>query len=126
MGTANMASRPMEDLFQHTWKLAEMGPVEAPRSISPEFTITLHFEVELRIHGASACNRYFGTYHLDGSHLRVQQIASTLMMCPEPAMALESDYFAALEQVGTYQLQADHLTLYYDQSLLLFRNELTG
>ncbi len=45
------------------------------------------------------------------------------MMCHEPAMALERDYFAALVYFETYQLQADRLTFYSDQgkSILLFR-----
>ena len=121
-----MTTHSNEGLNQQTWKLAEMGPIEAPRPISPEFNITLQFDEELRIYGASACNRYFATYYLDGPRLHFEHIAATRMMCPEPAMALESDYFAALEQVETYQLSIDRLTLYYDQSLLLFRGEVTG
>jgi heat shock protein HslJ len=104
----------------------QSSPTDVERRvlIPPEFTITLQFEGESRVHGANACNRYFGECHRDGSHLRFHQIGTTRMMCSEPAMALESEYFAALEHVETYQLQADRLALYYDQgkSLLLFRN----
>jgi heat shock protein HslJ len=119
-----MTTQASEGLNQHSWKLAEMGLIGALRPIPPEFTITLQFEGESRIYGASACNRYFGKCHRDGSQLRFQHIGATRMMCSEPAMALERDYFAALEHVETYQLQADRLALYYDQgkSLLIFRN----
>jgi len=112
-----------EGLHQHSWKLAEMGLVGALRPIPPEFTITLQFEGESRIHGASACNRYFAACHRDGSHLRFQQIGSTMKMCDAPAMALESEYFAALQHVETYEQQVDQLVLYYNQgrNLLLFR-----
>ena len=118
-----MSTQAHDGLNKHTWKLSEMGLIGAPRPFSPEFTITLQFEEESRIHGASACNRYFATYHLNGPHLEFQYIGATRMMCPEPAMVLESDYFAALEKVKTYQLQEDRLTLYYNQgkNLLLFR-----
>jgi heat shock protein HslJ len=118
-----MSTQAHDGLNQHTWKLSEMGLIGAPRPISPEFTITPQFEEESRIHGASACNRYFATYHLNGPHLEFQYIGATRMMCPEPAMVLESDYFAALEKVKTYQLQEDRSTLYYNQgkNLLLFR-----
>ena len=83
----------------------------------------LVIEEELRVHGKSACNRYFATYHIDGPRLHFQSVGATRMMCREPAMALERDYFAALEHVETYQLNADRLTLYSDQgkSILLFR-----
>ena len=109
--------------YQHSWKLAEIGPLGALRPIPLEFTITLQFEEELRIHGKSACNRYFAAYHLDGPCLRFHSVGATRMRCREPAMALERDYFAALEQVETYQLQADRLIFYSDQgkSILLFR-----
>jgi len=109
-------------LDQHSWRLAEIGPLGALRPIPLEFTITLQFE-EVRIHGKSACNRYFATYHLDRPSLRFQSVGATRMMCHEAAMALERDYFAALARVETYQLSADGLTFYSDQgkSLLLFR-----
>ncbi|GAC1388761.1 MAG: META domain-containing protein [Ktedonobacteraceae bacterium] len=111
-----------KELNQHSWQLAEMGRIGALRPIPPEFTITLQFEEELRVHGASACNRYFAMYHVDGSHVHLQHVGATRMICSEPAMKLESDYFAALKHVETYQLQAGRLALHYDQgkSLLLF------
>jgi heat shock protein HslJ len=116
-----MTAQTDEGLNQHAWKLAEMGPVAAPRPIPPEFTITLQFEGDSRIHGKSACNHYFGTFQRDGSQLRFQAIGATQMWCSEPAMALEDEYFAALQSVETYQLQADQLALYYDQGKSLLR-----
>ena len=111
----------VELLSQHSWKLVEMGPMGALRSIPSEFKITLQFEENARVNGASACNRYFAACHIDASQLRIQQIGSTRMMCSEPAMELESAYFAALAQVETYQLQEDRLTLYCDHGKTLLR-----
>jgi len=37
-----MSTQAHDGLIQHTWNLAEMGLIGAPRPISPEFTITLH------------------------------------------------------------------------------------
>jgi heat shock protein HslJ len=67
--------------------------------------------------------RWLTRPHLDGPRLRFHSVGATRMMCREAAMALERDYFAALEQVETYQLQADRLIFYSDQgkSILLFR-----
>ena len=118
-----MTMQADEGLYQHCWVLAELGLIGALRPIPPEFTVTLQFEGASRIHGASACNRYFATCHRDGSHLHFQQIGTTLKMCEALALALEREYFAALQGVETYELQADRLALYYDQGqrLLLFR-----
>jgi heat shock protein HslJ len=110
-----MTTQADEGLPQHSWKLAEMELIGAVRPIPPEFTITLQFEGESRVYGASACNRYFAICHREGSHLRLQHIGTTLKMCEAPAMALESEYFAALQHVETYHLQADQLALYDDQ-----------
>lgn len=118
-----MTTQPDERLHQHSWKLAEMGRIGALRPIPPEFTITLQFEEESRIHGMSTCNLYFAAYYRDGSQLHFQHIGATRKMCLQPAMTLEREYFAALEHVESYQLQADRLTLYYNQgkNLLIFR-----
>ena len=116
-----MTTRADDALYQHPWKLAEIGHPGTLRPIPAEFTITLQFDRELRAYGASACNRYFAAYHVDGPRLRFQQIGATRMMCPGPAMALEGDYFAALAQVETYQLQEDQLTLSNDQGKSLLR-----
>ncbi len=99
-----------------------MGPAEALRPISQDFTITLQFVDNERVSGASACNRYFAACHIDAPQLRIQHIGSTRMMCSEPAMTLESAYFAALEQVEGYQLLEERLTLYSDhgKTILLF------
>jgi heat shock protein HslJ len=61
-----------------------------------------------------ACNTYRGGYSLDGASLQIQgPIASTKMACPGPegTAAQESAYFAALERVAAYRLEADTLTL---------------
>lgn len=123
-----MSIQPNDELNQHTWKLSKMGPLKAPQPISPDFNITLQFGKESRIYGKSACNRYVSTCHFDGSHLRFEAIASTRMMCSEPAMALENEYLAGLQQVESYRLKAESLTLYYAQgkSQLLFYSEVTA
>jgi hypothetical protein len=54
-----VVTQKADGLYQHTWKLAEIGLLGALRPIPPEFTLTLQFEEELRIHGKSACNRSF-------------------------------------------------------------------
>jgi heat shock protein HslJ len=112
----------VELLSHHTWRLVEMGPAGALRPIPSEFTITLQFEGDARLYGVSACNRYFAACRLDAARLSIQPIGSTRMMCSEPAMALESAYFAALQQVESYEVQEGRLILSCagGKTLLLF------
>ncbi len=117
-----MVTQAEGELSKHDWQLVEMGRSSTLRPIPPEFIITIGFE-EGRVHGASACNRYFASYRLsDESQLQFQAIGATRMMCSEAAMVLEEEYFDALEQVESYQLRADQLTLFYEQgkSKMLF------
>lgn len=112
----------IEALQQHSWKLTEIVSTGSLQPVPSDASVTLQFEEE-RVRGKSACNRYFAPLSLDGSHLRFGPVGSTRMMCPEPLMTLESNYFAALEHVESYQLEDEQLTLYGGQGkrLLLFQ-----
>ena len=119
-----MVTQAEDALNKHGWRLVEMERSERLRSSPSEFTITLHFD-KGRVHGTNACNRYFASYQLDEVKLQFQAIGASRMMCSEAAMVLEGEYFAALEQVETYQLRADQLTLFYEQGKgrMLFMQE---
>lgn len=110
-----------EALQQHFWQLAEIATTGSLHPVPSEANVTLQFEEE-RMHGKSACNRYFASFSLDESHLHFGPIGSTRMMCPEQLMTLENDYFAALEHVESYQVENEQLTLFDDvgKRLLLF------
>ena len=117
-----MATTP-KSLLQHSWQLIEISTDGTLRPIPTDASVTLQFEGESRVHGKSGCNRYFASYTLDGSRLRFGQAGATRMMCPEPLMTLESEYFAALEHVESYQTENEQLTLLGKQGkrLLLFQ-----
>ena len=115
-----MATTP-EALLQHSWQLVEIITNGALQSIPANASVTLQFEGESRVHGKSGCNRYFASYTLDGSRLGFGQAGATRMMCPEPLMTLESNYFAALQQVESFQIEDEQLTLFDGQGKTLLR-----
>lgn len=49
-----------------------------------------------RISGTAGCNRFSGSYAVEGNVLSVGAIAATKMMCPEPQMAQESKFLSLL------------------------------
>jgi heat shock protein HslJ len=61
--------------------------------------------------GSTGCNRYTGSYTVDGSALEFGTIASTQMACPPPADAVERAYLGALERVAEWRLDGDELVL---------------
>ena len=113
----------MKDALQHHWQLVEISTDGVLQPIPANASVTLQFEGESRVHGKSGCNRYFASYTLDGSQLSFGQAGATRMMCPEPLMSLESNYFAALGHVESFRVEDEQLTLLDDSGkrLLLFQ-----
>ena len=70
-----------------------------------------------RFRGNSGCNGLGGTYSIDGSSIRFRQGPSTMMACP--AMALETKFRRALEQVDSYELKGENLILKKGKRALL-------
>ncbi|WP_294619086.1 META domain-containing protein [uncultured Roseovarius sp.] len=64
--------------------------------------VTIAFDVEGRVSGRAACNRYFGGYDLTGEGVSFGQLASTQMACAESLMDLERKTLAALGQVRRF------------------------
>jgi heat shock protein HslJ len=75
---------------------------------------TIRFEADTaRVAGFSGCNRYFGSYTLDGAALRFGGIGMTKMACPQ-GMSLERMLASALEATRRYEIADGTLTLLSD------------
>lgn len=57
-----------------------------------------------KVSGRGACNSYFSTATLDGTDIRVGEIGSTFMLCPEAVMEQERKFFAALRKAAGFRL----------------------
>ena len=92
------------------WELSELAGQPAPTGAGGR-RATLRFERDTaRVTGFAGCNRYFGTYTLDGTALRFGPIGMTRMACAE-GMGLEQQLGAALEATRSYTLNGNDLTL---------------
>jgi heat shock protein HslJ len=67
-----------------------------------------------RVTGTTGCNRYSGTYVVDGGRLSIEPGAATRMGCPPPADEVERAYLAALGRVSGWRVEGDALTLLAD------------
>jgi heat shock protein HslJ len=86
-----------------------------------------------QVGGVSFCNRYSGTYRLDGDALEIDGLGGTEMGCEPDVMAAESAYLTALGGAGTARVEGGELVLTGDSVTLRFRrpaevptSELTG
>ncbi len=90
----------------------------APALASDPISLTF---ADGEIKGSAGCNRYFGTYQIDGQSLILGDIASTMMICPEAVMSQEHTYLTDLAQVTTFQIKEETLSLYDAAATLILR-----
>jgi uncharacterized lipoprotein YbaY/heat shock protein HslJ/uncharacterized lipoprotein NlpE involved in copper resistance len=94
------------------WKLIELDgrPVAMAAAQQREARITLA-DAGARVFGFCGCNNLIGAYVLDGGALRFTQLAGTMMACPPPLMALESQLHQALRATDAYRIDGQRLSL---------------
>jgi putative lipoprotein len=91
------------------WELTELAGQPAPTGAGGR-RATLRVEPDTaRVAGFGGCNRYFGTYTVEGTALRFGPIGMTMMACAE-GMGLEKQLGAAFEATRSYTLNANQLT----------------
>lgn len=66
---------------------------------------------EGRLGGNATCNRFFGSYALEGNQLTIEGGGSTLMACPDEFMIQERMFLTQLEQVNRYAIADRELQL---------------
>ena len=77
----------------------------------PDTEITAQFEAG-EVAGSAGCNRYFGSYEVDGDKLSIGPLASTLMYChPDGVTDQEMAYLAALGSAASYMVEGDRLEI---------------
>ncbi|MFM9924094.1 META domain-containing protein [Variovorax sp. H27-G14] len=84
------------------WRLVQLG--EEP--IAPGSEAQVQFDRSSgRVSGSGGCNRISGTYTRSGATLKIGQMASTRMACPDPARGgTEAQFVSALQSTASYRL----------------------
>lgn len=77
----------------------------------------LNFQsVNLRIKGSTGCNRLMGNYKVQGSILRMSEIASTKIFCPSGGIVQEALFIEALNDTRAWRIEGSHLYLTDDKN----------
>ncbi len=93
------------------WELMELDGKTASTGAGGR-RATLRFDVDTaRVGGFSGCNRFGGTYTINGDSLRFGPLATTRMACAA-GMDLESQLSAALGATRRYELSSTQLKLF--------------
>lgn len=71
-----------------------------------------------RVFGSSGCNRFTGSYSIDGNRLALSSLAMTRMACAR-GMKTEAAYAEVLEKAARWQISGQQLQLYGADGALL-------
>ena len=89
--------------------------------------ITIAFNpLNKQINGDAGCNSYFGSYNVSNFELTFSGVGSTKKLCqPASIMKSEQEFLSALDNVGSYRLNNNVLTLYskIDNAIVISANK---
>jgi heat shock protein HslJ len=109
-----LGRKPIADLIDlngTNWQLIAMRDEQDNLvPVPPTAGVTLQFQ-ESRFSGSAGCNRYTGSYRTDFNRLRMAVGSTTRRICPEPQMALEQAYLAALPNTVVHWIVEGNLHL---------------
>lgn len=103
-----------QDLAGSDWQVTSYNNgKQAVVGVLAGTTLTASFGQDGTLSGNSGCNTYSGPYKVDPNQITIGPLASTMMMCSEPAgvMEQEAQYLAALKSAATYHVEGDVLEL---------------
>lgn len=100
---ASAEGAPPRDLTVREWVVESIEG----RGVVDNSRTTLMFDPKGQISGRSGCNRYTGSYRLQGAQFSASGVASTRMVCVPPLMDQEQRFLKALAGANTWRLQPD-------------------
>ena len=110
VGSEEMGTVSLDDLMGTSWVLTQLAP---DQPLAPDTEITASF-ADGMISGSAGCNNYNAAVSSDGGQtLTVGPAASTMMACPDPAMAQETAYLTALQGATQWGYVIGQLVISY-------------
>ena len=83
---------------------------------------TVRFNDDGRLGGDAGCNSFFGAWELEGSRLRIGELATTKKLCQPPAvMKREAAFLAALQDGGDVTTEDGELVISDREGNVLLR-----
>lgn len=96
------------------WKLVELDGARVAMTPEQEREVRITLDDNGKVTGFTGCNRVMGGYTVAAEVLRFTQLAGTRMMCPPPAMQLESAVLANMNSVTGFRIEGEQLILLKD------------
>ena len=96
------------ELAGSEWRPVRIGAAD----VAADTKAFVQFKSGGELTGQGGCNRFFGRYKIDGETIEIGPIGATRMACPEPVMAEEASFLAALEAAKTFVRDRTSLVLF--------------
>ena len=84
-------------LTQNAWRPSHINEMQMDETSS----LYVQFDNDGQLGGHGGCNRFFGSYRLEGSTLKIEPLGMTRMACPAPVMSIEISFVEALQSAAT-------------------------
>ena len=109
-GAATASGAVAVGLEGRVWRVEELAGQDASAVAAARPPLNVRFEAG-RVDGFSGCNRFSGSYTLEGQRIRLSPLAGTMMACAEPATSLENAFRSVLTGTLGYDIANGLLTL---------------
>lgn len=92
-----------------------------------EYNLTIEFNDSAKtVSGFSGCNRFSGSYNLNGNTITFSPLASTRMACMDAVNDVETNMLEALSNVNTASVDNQTLTLLNNEDVLIKATQESG
>lgn len=113
-GALTLDREPPPQLAMTRWRVTGFNngrqAVVGPEADS---ALTLRFD-DGEISGDSGCNRFNGSYTIEGDRISMGPLMSTRRLCPEPLMDQEQLFLAALQSAVRWQIDGNTLDMHQE------------
>ncbi len=116
--------QPRGSLTGSSWRLSEVNQGTGMTRMDDDTPFTLAFVSDGSYSGQADCNRYGGTFRVEGAdRLTLSQGLSTLAACPSPAAS--DAFFRSFGGITNFIVDGDRLILSGARGTMLFRRAAT-
>lgn len=107
------------------WLLRAFGEEQMVRYDETTTPVTILFNQDGSVSGNAGCNNFTGGFTDDGATITVGPLATTMMMCPEEAMAVETAFLDGIQGTHAYTINGNMLEIVYAAGVLTFEAQET-
>jgi heat shock protein HslJ len=99
------------ELSANAWRPSHIGKM----SLAADTDLYVQFEPGGEYGGYAGCNRFFGSYQLNGNTINIEPAGVTRMACPPPKMSFEMSFIEALQSANTVARAGSRIALRNDK-----------